>query len=166
MRRAGLRRPLSFAADPVGMTREMGSWSAADLPALPVRLHRVELGRPVDVIVDVDGWRALGIEVRCGDGTHRFLPLAAMQLGDGEISIASAFMLLDEVAFYRARGRPLERLRGGTVTTGAGRLGTLRDMTFGPDGSISELVVSTPGGELRFPPTSDIRVATRRAPAA
>jgi sporulation protein YlmC with PRC-barrel domain len=92
-----------------------------DLLSLPVRLHGIELGRPIDVIVDRDTQRVLGLEVHCRDGTDRFLPLAAMRIRDGEIAVASALTLMDEVAFYRARGRAL---------------GNLGDVVFEPDGSI------------------------------
>jgi hypothetical protein len=143
----------------------MGSMSSAGVLALPVRMHEIGLGRSVDLIVDVDVRRVLGLEVRCGDDTHRFLPLAAAQVRDGEIAIASSLILLDELAFYRARGHGLGALRGARVANARGDLGTLRDVVFDADGSIRELVLATPAGELHVPPVADVQVATR-APAA
>jgi len=140
----------------------MGSMLSWDVLALPVRTHGIELGRAVDVVLDLDAARVLGLEVRCGDGVDRFLPLAAMRTHDGEITIASALTLLDEIAFYRARGTRLGTLRGGEVTGAAGALGELRDVAFGADGELLELVVAGPDGELRVRPAADVRVAPSR----
>src|SRR5205823_4825245 len=101
-----------------------------------------------------------------GDGADRFLPLAATRVHDGEIAIASPLTLLDEIAFYRARGTKLGRLRGGVVAGAAGVLGQLRDVVFGAGGEIVELVVGGPDGELRVRPGADVRAAPRRASAA
>lgn len=74
-----------------------------------VRLRGIEVGRVVDVILDAAEERPLGLEVRCRDGRHRFLPMgAALPEGD-EFVVDSPFALLDsdELAFYRERGVPL-----------------------------------------------------------
>ena len=63
----------------------MGSTVSAEVLALPVRMHGIGLGRSVELIVDVDVRRVLGLEVRCGDDTHRFLPLAVAHICAGEI---------------------------------------------------------------------------------
>ena len=143
----------------------MGSMASGDVLALPVRMHGIGLGRSVELIVDVDVRRVLGFEVRCGDDTHRFLPLAAAHVRDGEIAIASPLTLLDELAFYRARGHGLGALRGARVANAGGDLGTLRDVVFDADGFIRELVIATPAGERRFPPAADLRVGTRASAA-
>ena len=87
---------------------------------LPVRRHGIELGRPVDLIVDAPSGRALGFDVLCGDDVHRFLPVAAAQLGEEEIAVGSSLMLLEDVIVSRdgsvaelvvANGSGLERLR-------------------------------------------------------
>ena len=106
----------------------MGSMASGDVLALPVRMHGIGLGRSVELIVDVDVRRVLGFEVRCGDDTHRFLPLAAAHVHDAEIAIASPLTLLDELAFYRARGRGLGALRGARVANAGGAVGKLRDV--------------------------------------
>ena len=143
----------------------MGSMASGEVLALPVRMHGIGLGRSVELIVDVDVRRVLGIEVRCGDDTHRFLPLAAAHVREAEIAIASPLTLLDELAFYRARGHGLGALRGARVANARGELGTLRDVVVDADGSIRELVVATPAGERRLAAGADVRVATRASAA-
>jgi len=140
----------------------MGSVSSANVLALPVRLHGIELGRSVDLIVALDARRVLGFEVRCGDDTHRFLPLAAARVHHGEIATGSSLTLLDELAFYRARGHGLAALRGARVANAGGEVGVLRDVVFEDDGSISELVVATGAGERRIPPGADVRISAWR----
>jgi hypothetical protein len=143
----------------------MGSMASGDLAALPVRLHGIELGRSVELVVDLGVRRILGFEVRCGDEVHRFLPLPAAHIRHGEIAIGSPLMLLDELAFYRARGYGLGALRGAQVANAGGELGTLRDVVFDADGMILELLVATPSEELRVPPAADVRVAARASAA-
>jgi hypothetical protein len=79
----------------------------------PVRLNGIRLGRPVDLILDAPGKRVLGFDVLCGDGSHRFLPIAAARAFPDQIAVRSALMLLDEeeLAFYRERGTTLTALR-------------------------------------------------------
>jgi sporulation protein YlmC with PRC-barrel domain len=140
----------------------MGSMLAGDMLARSVRMHGIELGRAVDVVLDLDAGRVLGLEVRCGDGAARFLPLAATRVHDGEIAIGSPLILLDEIAFYRTRGRSLGALRGAEVNSAGGALGELRDVAFGADGKILELVVAGRDGKLRVRPGADVRVAPPR----
>jgi hypothetical protein len=68
----------------------------------------IELGRVVDVILD-EADRAIGLDVRCGDGEHRFLPLAAARIGTHDVEVDSPLTLLetDQRDFYRFRGRAL-----------------------------------------------------------
>src|SRR5918912_2705760 len=111
----------------------MGSMASGDVLALPVRMHGIDLGRTVELVVDVDVRRVLGFEVRCGDEALRFLPLAAAHVRDGEIAIGSTLTLLDELAFYRRRGHALGALRGSRVASARTELGTLRDVVFDAD---------------------------------
>jgi hypothetical protein len=78
-----------------------------------VRLHGVEVGVVVDVILDSAREEPIGLEVRCKDGRHRFLALAAAAPVDGELEIDSPFALLDgdELDFYRERGATLRQRR-------------------------------------------------------
>src|SRR5256714_10938337 len=138
---------------------------SAEVLALPVRMHGISLGRSVGLIVDVDVRRVLGFEVRCGDDTHRFLPLAAARVRGGEIAVASPLTLLDELAFYRARGHGLGALRGARVANAGREVGTFRDVVFEDDGAIRELVVATPTGERRVSPGADVRVLIRASAA-
>ena len=86
--------------------------SASDLLALPVRLHGIQLARPVDVLVDNAVDRVIGFEVSCGDGAQRFLPFAVARLRADEIALESALTLIDErdLDFYRRRLRRLSDL--------------------------------------------------------
>ena len=143
----------------------MGSMVSGNVLTLPVRMHGIGLGRSVELIVDVDVRRVLGVEVRCGDDTHRFLPLAAAHVRGGEIAVASPLTLLDELAFYRARGHGLGALRGARVANAGGEVGTLRDVVFDGDGTIRELVVATSAGERRILPGADVRIASRASAA-
>ena len=77
-----------------------------DLLQRSVRLHGIQIGHVVDVILAPEGDSALGLEVRCEDGQHRFLPMAAATPVEREIVIDSPFALLDgdQLEFYRRRG--------------------------------------------------------------
>src|SRR5437879_576917 len=67
-----------------------GSVSASTALQLPINLHGIQLGRPIDVLLDADSWNMLGSVVRGGDGSQRFLPLAGAQLTHEEIAVGSA----------------------------------------------------------------------------
>jgi hypothetical protein len=79
----------------------------------PVTLHGVRIGHVLDVILEATEGQPMGLEVRCLDGRHRFLPMAAAAPAGGEVVIDSPFTLLDteELDFYRARGVSLRRGR-------------------------------------------------------
>ena len=108
----------------------MGSLFASAALQLPVRLRGIQLGRPVDLLLETGSWHGLGYVVRCGDASQRFLPLAASQTVDGEIRVASALMLLEDVGFYRARGTSFRSLLGGEVQRGGRSAGRLRDLVL------------------------------------
>ena len=86
--------------------------SVTDLLALPVRMHGIPLGRPIDVLLEESGRRVVGFELVCGDGAHRFLPLAVAEVREAEIAVASALLLLEEdgLDYYRGRTRSLAAL--------------------------------------------------------
>jgi hypothetical protein len=79
------------------------------LLSLPVRLHGIKLGRPVDALLDARVDRLVGFEVLCGDGERRFLPFAVARLQADEISLESALTLIDErdIGYYRQHSRRL-----------------------------------------------------------
>ena len=72
----------------------------------PVSLHGVRVGHVVDVILEASKGSAMGLDVRCLDGRHRFLPMAAATHAGAEVVIDSPFALLEtaELEFYRERG--------------------------------------------------------------
>lgn len=128
--------------------------SAERLLRLPVRVRGIELGRPVDLVLDRAHTRALGFEVLCGDEERRFLPLAVATVRESELEIRSSLALLDkaELAFYTKRGSTFAALRGVGVVRRRQVLGELVDLTLAADGTIASLVVATPDGseELDF----------------
>lgn len=107
-----------------------------ELLQLPVHLHGIRLGQPVDVLLDADGPRALGLVVLCGDETERFLAFPAAELREDEIAVDSAFLLLEDVGFYRARARSLRALLGSEVDGG-----TLTDLLLTDGGAVARLDV-------------------------
>jgi hypothetical protein len=87
---------------------------AGELLELPVRVRGIELGRPVDLLIDRESPRALGFDVLCGDQAHRFLPFVVARVRDDAIEIDSPFLLLDfaQVDFYRRQATTLRELNG------------------------------------------------------
>jgi hypothetical protein len=129
-----------------------------ELLALPVRLHGIPLGRPVDLLLDREELKVVGLDVRCGDEVHRFLPLATAILTEDEIAIRSPLVLLeeDELEFYEARTFTLSSLRGKAVDR-AGRLeGALRELVLCTDGTVTDVVVDD--GDRRIPFDETVRV--------
>jgi hypothetical protein len=139
----------------------MGPLSASAALQLPVRMRGIQLGQPVDLIVDAEGWHVIGFVVRCGDASRRFLPWAACQLTADEILVGSALMLLEDVGFYEQRGASFRSLLGGEV----GLEGGLRDLVLGPAGAVTSLVVEL-DGDLRRVPAAGATVVPTRATAA
>jgi hypothetical protein len=135
-----------------------------ELLALPVRLHGIQLGRPVDLLLDRDARIAVGLDVFCGDEVHRFLPLPTAAVESEEISILSPLVLLEqpELNFYRSRTLALSRLRGGAVELDGRRLGCLQDVVVGVDGRVLAAIVD----KKRIPFADGLRFAPRRRSAA
>jgi hypothetical protein len=130
----------------------MGSRSATELLQLPVRLHGIRLGRPVDLLLDAEEWRALGFVVLCGDESRRFLAFAAADVEEAAIHVRSALLLLEDVDFYLDRSRSLRELLGGEVVNGRHGLGELRDLLLGPGGSVAALLVDRDDAVRTIPP--------------
>jgi hypothetical protein len=124
----------------------MGSLSAAASLLLPVQLRGILLGRPIDILLDLDHWNVLGFAVLCGDESRRFLPLAASQVLDDEIAVGSALMLLEDIGFYEQRGVSFRSLLG-TELGG----GIVRDAWFTSGGAVAELGVEIDGALRRIP---------------
>ena len=133
----------------------MGTRSATALLQLPIRLHGIRLGRPVDLLLDAAEWRALGFVVLCGDESLRFLVFAAADLRDDAIEVPSAFLLLEDLDFYRDR-RSLRGLLGRPVVDGAPELGELRDLLLRADGCIDSLLVDGDDGLREIQPAATV----------
>jgi hypothetical protein len=135
-----------------------------ELLALPVRLHGIQLGRPIDLLVDRDARRAVGLDVFCGDEVHRFLPLPTAAVGRAEIRILSPLVLLEqrELDFYRSRTLALSCLRGAPVELNGRRLGPLRDVVVAEDGRVVAAIVD----KQRIPFDDGLRFAPKRRTAA
>jgi hypothetical protein len=145
--------------------------SAADVLHRPVRLRGIQLGKPVDVILDATCRRALGFEVRCGDDERRFLPLSVATVGGRDVQVSSPLVLLDEsqLSFYTRRGFTFRALRGTDVVDRGVVAGRLHDFMFDRDGTIASVTVETSSGieELEYgssvalsPPRRGIRAAS------
>lgn len=120
---------------------------------LPVRARGIELGHPTDLILDLAGGRAIGLDVFCGDKRRRFLPLAAARIEDDGIAITSALILLDDLGaeFYRERADTLASLRGQQVEQDGRRVGRLADVLLGADGRLQAYVVEDAAAEVAVP---------------
>ena len=140
--------------------------SASAILHLPVNLHGIQLGRPVDLLLETDTWHVIGYVVRCGDESHRFLPLAASQTSHEEIRVASALMLLEDVGFYRTRGTSFRSLLGGEVQRSGRAAGRLRDLVLS-GAEVVELELDRGGenGVKRVPVTGSVVVPSRASAA-
>lgn len=132
----------------------MRSLPAEHLLRLPVRLDGLQIGHAVDLILDPAHGRALGFDVLCRDDVHRFLPLAAADVGALEIRPTSAFALVDDAGFefYRGRTSSLRSLKGSLVARAGKEVGALLDVVVTPGGEIEAFVVASAEG------TESIRV--------
>src|SRR5919197_704443 len=79
--------------------------SVRELLRRPVMLDDILLGAPTDAVLDSDSLRVVGLEIECGDGARRFLPLAAARIRADHVAVGSALMLLEDGVrdFYRRR---------------------------------------------------------------
>ena len=84
----------------------MAGPTASMLVRTPVFVRGIRLGEVEAVLLDPEAPRILGLDVRCGDGSNRFLPYTTARVRGEAIEIDSTLMLLDEqeLAFYRSRG--------------------------------------------------------------
>jgi hypothetical protein len=146
----------------------MGGLTGDLLLSLPVRLHGIQVGHAVDVLLDRETFRAVGLDVLCGDEVHRFLPLPTATVSGREIAILSPLVLLeeDELAFYRSRALALSSLRGRLVESKRAQLGKLRDILVGTDGSLLAVDVEANGKTERVPFGDSVRFAPASRSAA
>jgi hypothetical protein len=154
----------------------MTTFSAEELLRRPIDVNGIALGHVTDLIVDLDGRgdasnpSALGFDVVCRDGVHRFLPFGAAVIGADAITIQSPLLLLEEaeLAFYRSRGATLRSLRGSPVGQSGAAVGLLADFEVARDGALAAVVADDRGRRVRVPFDADVRIGrtSRRAPAA
>ena len=144
---------------------DVGELRGNDLLSLPVRLHGIDLGRPVDLLLDREALRALGLDVLCGDEVHRFLPLPTAAVGVEALTIHSPLVLLeeDELDFYRSRAFALSSLRGRPVLQAGKDAGRLADVVLGPKGELVAVELD-PAGRIPFDET--LQFAPERRSAA
>jgi uncharacterized protein YrrD len=154
----------------VGNDNSVTSIAAEQLLRLPIRLRGIDVGHAVDVILDPEGRRALGLDVLCKDEAHRFLPLTAAHVGEDEITVASALTMLaaDELAFYRKRASTVRLLRGAHVQLKGKDVGRLEDVMVSSDGTIAALIVDGVDGPTRYELEDTLRITAdpRRVSAA
>jgi hypothetical protein len=140
------------------------SSSGGELLHLPVCVDGTELGRPTDLLVDLDRLRVVGLNVRCERGAERFLPLAAAELAGEQINASSSLALLDESAYYGRHGASLRSLRGASVDLAGRLVGTLTDIVLRSDGEVTRIVVKGESGKLRRLSAKHVRIGQRKAP--
>lgn len=125
----------------------------------PVVIRDVRLGVAVDALFDRALGRLVGLDVRCRDEAHRFLPYPACEVLGDRVAVESALVLLDrELDFYRVGGSALSALRGQPVVEGGDELGTLADLVTGPEGEVVGIVVAGTHGETEIGPGADVAV--------
>ena len=136
-----------------------------ELLSLPVRLHGIDLGHAVDLLLDRGALRAVGLDVLCGDEVHRFLPFPTAVVGPEALTIHSPLVLLeeDELAFYRSRSFSLSSLLGRPVLQAGTAVGRLLDVVLAPSGDLLAVDVDAGG---RIPLDATVRFAPTRQSAA
>ena len=146
----------------------MTEHSGAELLALPVRLHGIQLAKPVDLLLDRDGLRTVGFDLQCGDGERRFLALPTAAIDDKQIAVLSSLVILEEeeLDFYRSRTVTLNTLRDSPVQYKGKDVGRLVDVVVGPAGELRALLVEQHGRTIRMPYDNRLTVAPRRRTVA
>lgn len=146
----------------------MRTFTGAELLALPVRLHGIQLGRAAEVLLDRETMRAIGLDVLCGDEVHRFLPLPTALVTDEDIVIRSPLVLLeeDELDFYRSRTLQLRSLRGRGIDYRGRHSGTFVDAVIAADGELRSVVVDQNGRRVELAYDGAVGIAPERRSAA
>lgn len=139
----------------------MESYRGQQLLDRAVILRGIRLGVTVGVFVDAGALRVVGLDVLCGDGNHRFLPLSACDVGERDLEVDSALVLMDE-HYYRDNSRSLAALRGKPVLRDGQEVGSLVDLVLGADGAAQELVVEAQGRLLTLPAGDGVGLGSDR----
>lgn len=145
------------------MTRRTGR----ELLGLRLRLHGIQLGQPADLLLDRESLRVVGLDIACGDGAHRYLPLPVAVVKEEELAISSPLVLLeeDELSFYRTRTFAYSSLRGRPVEVAGVVAGKLVDIVIDSSGTLVEVIVDDDGRTRRIAFEDSVRFvpATRSA---
>lgn len=119
-----------------------------------VRWTGIRLGVAVDLLLDRELRRAVGVVVRSGDGHDRFLPLpACVELGDSIVP-SSPLVLVngDGLAFYQREGLSLEALRGSLVLdSDETRQATVEDVLLCENGDVAAISLSSDAARIDLP---------------
>ena len=86
----------------------MSTCPLTDLRGIGVMVGDHHVGAVDGVILDPVEDTVLGFGVESHGGRRYFLPLALSQLREGALQTASPLHLVDDLEYYRRRGRPLE----------------------------------------------------------
>lgn len=124
-----------------------------------VTCRDIRLGVAVDGLLDRGLTRLVGLEVRCGDGKHRFLPFPACEILPDRLAVDSALVLLErELGFTRAAGRSFTSLRGAPVLHRGAAVGTLADLLVTDAGEVRSVVVTGADGRRELEPGPGVAV--------
>jgi hypothetical protein len=117
-----------------------------------VCFNGIELGRPVDVLLEREASRAVVLEVVCDDDDRRFLPMAVTTLDGDSIANGTPLLLVGEsgLGFDRKEARTLRALRGARIDQ-RGVEGALRDIVLSQDWTIEAVVLASGDGTQRVP---------------
>jgi hypothetical protein len=138
-----------------------------ELLGLRLRLHGIQLGQPADLLLNRESLRVVGLDIACGDGAHRYLPLPVAVVKEEELAISSPLVLLeeDELSFYRTRTFAYSSLRGRPVEVAGVVAGKLVDIVIDSSGTLVEVIVDDDGRTRRIAFEDSVRFvpATRSA---
>lgn len=161
MRRAG------FAAPGGGHSSEgmRALLRTGSLVRRPVVAGVERLGVAVDGLLDRPLTRLVGLDVRCQDGAHRFLPFPACEVGADGLMVDSPLVLLDPGHdFYRDGGDPFSTLLGRSVADAGGEVGALADLLLDGGGNVVRLVASAADGEIELAAGPEVAIRRGGAP--
>lgn len=118
-----------------------------------VRWRGVRLGIVSDVLLDAGMRRALGFEVECESGEHRFLPTAACQVEAG-VHATSPLALVEpgSLEFYRRCGIALAEPVRRVVIDAGKEAGTLEGVEIDLSGEVVGVLVGRHGDTRRLSP--------------
>ena len=137
--------------------------TAESLLGKVVRLRGINLGHVVDVFVDLQPLRAVGLHIRSPDGSERFVPFPVARVVEDAVEVASPFAVLDEdeVGFYREGAVRWRALRGTAAGQEGHSAGVLSDIVLRPDGSAVACVIES-GDASRTAPAAAVHLAGPR----